>query len=162
MHTKLNWKKGFLKSTYMIFSAGKLVGSMKENMWKNSAVGELNGQSVSFITHGFIKQETQIIDSANRAIIGKITYNSLRTSAEISYKGNSYHWKNENWTHSKWSLYSFDGKQIAYKGSNNKGVLDSNIEDELLILTGLFIANYFWQSMIAIFIVLYILLIASN
>jgi len=135
---------------------------MKENTWKNSAVGELNGQPVSFITHGFFNQETQIIDSINQAIIGRITYNSLRTSAEISYKGNNYHWKNENWTHSRWSLYQHDGKKIAYHGSNTKGELETEIDDNLLVLTGLFVANYFWQSMVAIFIVMYIILIASN
>lgn len=159
---KLNWKKGFFKSTYEIFSSGKLVGNMKENSWKKTAIGALNGHSVSFITHGFFSQETQIIDSTKQVVVGKITYNSLRTSAEITYRGNSYQWKNENWAHSRWSLNSMDGKVIAYRGSNSKGELESEVNDELLILTGLYVANHFWQSMIAVFIVLYIVIFASS
>jgi hypothetical protein len=41
METKLNWEKGFFKNTYEIYSGDKNIGKLKENVWSNTAIGEL-------------------------------------------------------------------------------------------------------------------------
>lgn len=42
METKLNWKKGFFKETFELYSNAELIGTLKENSWKQTAYGELN------------------------------------------------------------------------------------------------------------------------
>ena len=47
---KYNWKKGFLKSAYQIYSNDRLVGSLKENHWRMTAEAELNGKKFYYRT----------------------------------------------------------------------------------------------------------------
>ena len=156
------WKKPFLSSTYTIYSGDKLVGKLRENSWTNSAEGELYGEKFSFKTNGIFNQITSILSQANNEVIGSITYNTFRTSAQILNQHQVLNWKNLNWGHSKWQLTENSASMINYSGSSFKGEIDSDTEDPLLILSGLFIANYFWQSLVAIFMVLFIIFVAVN
>jgi hypothetical protein len=161
METKLNWKKGFFKETYEIYSNGGLVGTLKENIWKQIAYGELNGKRVIFKTHGFLKQETQIIDSSSNSNIGKITYNSWMTKATIEYTNKVANWKYENPWNTKWSISNSEGVQIRYQGSSSKGTIEYQGQDDLLILSGLFVINYYWQISIAVIIAVFIPIFTS-
>ena len=157
METILNWKKGIFKSSYKIYSGENFVGSLKENSWTNSAEGELNGKKYSFKTKGILKQETQIIDSDNN-IIGKITYNTWMTKAQIEIQNRIINWEYDNLWMSKWSLLSSEGIEIKYSGSSRKGVIESNTGDELILLSGLFVTNYYWQMTFVLMFLLFMLL----
>lgn len=156
-----HWKKGFLKNNTEIFSNGNLVGSYLEKYFSQSATGELLGKKYIFQTHGLFRQKTSIRDGHNNKPIGEITYNTLKTTANITLDGKVYQWKNENWNHSRWKLYN-NRLQISYRGSSFKGEVVTDIEDPLLILTGFFIANFYWQTVVAIVMVLFIILMASR
>ena len=41
-------------------------------------------------------------------------------------------------------------------GSWTKGEIDSNVNDELMVLCGLFVTNYYWQMIIATLIAVFI------
>ncbi len=156
------WKKPFLSSTYTIYTGDKFVGKLRENSWTNSAEGELYGEKFSFKTRGFVNQTTSIFSQANNEVIGSITYNTFRTSAQIINQNRVLIWKNVNWRHSKWQIIENSASMINYSGSSFNGEIDSDTEDPLLILSGLFIANYFWQSLVAIFMVLFIIFVVLN
>jgi len=156
METKLEWKKGIFKETFEIYSNGLLVGTLKENTWKQIAYGELNGSKVIFKTHGFFKQETQIIDPDTDNIIGKITYNSWKTKAAIEYFQKLANWQYDNAWNTKWSISNSEGLQIQYQGSSSKGTIEHQTQDNELILSGLFITNYYWQISIAVIIAIFI------
>ena len=156
METKLNWKKGIFKETFEIYSNGALVGTLKENIWKQIAYGELNGEKVIFKTHGYFKQETQIIDPSTNSNIGKITYNSWMTKATIEYTNKVANWKYDNAWNTKWSISNSEGVQIRYQGSSSKGTIEHQTRDDLLILSGLFVINYYWQISIAVIIAVFI------
>ena len=158
MNTILNWEKGILVSRYKIYSEGNFVGSLKENSWSNSAEGELNGKKYSFKTKGILKQETQIIDSDNN-IIGEITYNTWMTKAQIKIQNKAINWKYDNLWSSKWSLSSSEGIEINYSGSSTKGEIESNTGDELILLSGLFVTNYYWQLTFIVIVVLFMMFI---
>ncbi len=162
MKTKLNWKKRFFGSTNEIFSGETRIGKLTEKTWTQSADAEMKGEKYQFLTKGFLNKETLIIDATNKMIIGKITYNSFRTIAQIEYRNKQYSWKSHNWINSKWSLTNNEDVQIEYSGGPFKGRLETDSDEFGLILTGLFVSNYFQQSMVAIFIVMYIVLFASN
>jgi hypothetical protein len=161
MPTFLNWKKGFLKRTYVITSEGRTVGTLEENRLNKSAKAELFGNKYSYKTDGIFNQVTEIFRLSDHKVLGRITYSTLRTSAQFEYQDKSYYWKTENWNHSRWRLYTKDESLIEYRGSASRGELTASNADDVLMLTGLFIANYFWQNVVAIMVVLFIIIILN-
>ena len=156
MKTFLNWKRGIFSNTYRIFSDNSQVGKLKEKAWTQSADGELNGKKYSFKTKGLFKQETQIIDSESGSLIGKITYNSWKTKARIEYSGKVVNWKYNNAWNTKWSLFNSEGIHIHYHGSSIKGNMESDNQNDMLALAGLYITNYYWEMSIPIIIAVFI------
>ena len=69
-------------------------------------------------------------------------------------------WKYENFWNTKWSVFNPEGINIEYSGSMTRGKIDSNVDDALLLLSGLFVPNYYWQmtmvALLAVFIPLWI------
>lgn len=156
MEPKLSWKKGFFDSTYKIYSDGVVIGSLKDKTLSQSAEGEFNGKTYTFKTKGFIKQTTQIIDSQSNEIIGEIAYNSWMTKANIRILDKSINWKYDNLWNTKWSISNTEGIQINYSGSSGSGKIESNTNEGLLLLTGLFVTNYYWQMTLTIIIAAFI------
>jgi hypothetical protein len=163
MKSILTWKKGIFKNTFEIYSSDSLIGTLKENSWKQTATGELNGTKISFRTKGFFTPETEISDSERNNPIGKITYNTWKTKATIEYNNKSAEWKYDNFLNTKWSLSNSEGVMLQYNGSFSKGEIEVFKQDEILLLAGLFITNYFWQisSMVILAVLLPLWITAS-
>ena len=156
------WRKPFLNFTYRFYSRGKLIGKMIENHWKRSAVTEWNEARYKFQTVGVFNQETRVTDTETGEELAHITYNTFSSKATISLKQEDYQWKNLNWNHSKWQLSGNKGARIIYHGSSFQGDIESQTENPLLILAGFFVASYFWQNLVAIFMVLFIIFFVAN
>lgn len=159
MKTILSWRKGFFTSNYEIFSAGQPIGLLKEKSFQQKAEGNLNGRIVTFKTSGFFKQETEITDTSLQKVIGKITFNSWKTKAEIELEGKKLVWQYDNAWNSKWSISDSTGTLARFITNSKGGDIEAVSFDEILILTGLYITNYFQQStvlvvLIALFVVL--------
>jgi hypothetical protein len=156
MKTILNWKKGLFKSIYEIFSDSILVGYMNERSWTQSSHGELYGEKYYFRIKGFFKQEIEVFNNDNSNPIARITYNSWMTKSKIEYSGKTYFWKFDNFWGTSWSLYNAEGLQIKYNCSSSRGRIEYDLKDNLLVLTGLYINNYYRQTtlvtMIAVFL----------
>ena len=150
MQTKLSWKKNLLSNLYNIYSNDQHVGTLKEKTFSQTTNAELNGKKYIFQTRGFIKQYTEIIDPLENKVIGKITYNNWATKATISINYQLILWKYDNLWSTRWSIYNADGINIKYAGSSSKGQIDSNTDDALLLLTGLFVTNFYWQMSLAV------------
>lgn len=163
MNSIINWKKGIFKNTFEIYSSDTLIGTLKENSWKQTATGELNGTKISFRTKGFFTPETEISDTERNIPIGKITYNTWKTKATIEYNNKSAEWKYDNFMNTKWSLSNSNGVMLRYSGSFSKGEIEVLTHDEILLLSGLFITNYFWQisSMVILAVLLPMWITAS-
>jgi hypothetical protein len=145
MKTTLSWKKGLMNRNFKIFSGENRVGSLKVNSLTNSGDGELNGKKIQFKTKGFFKQETQIFDLEDKTTIGKIVYNSWLTNARIEYHDNILYWQYDDGGSTKCILNDSDGKQITYQRTSNNGRIELEILNDILVLTGLFITNYYWK-----------------
>lgn len=150
MENTLKWKKGIFKNTYEIISGEKTIGRLREKTWTQSADGEMNGKKYSFKTKGFFKQETQIVDREKETAVGKITYNSWKTRAKIEYKDIVIQWKYTNFWNTKWSLFNSENEIVSYQGSSSKGIILFDDTNELLLLSGLFITNYYWQTTVLV------------
>jgi hypothetical protein len=155
MKTSLQWKKGLFSNIFEILSDGIRIGSLKENSWTQSAFGELYGQKFSFKTKGFFNQVTQIYDM-NNSLVGKITYGVFRTQTKIESSNEIYTWKVNNMWSTKWSLVNSKGLQISYFGCSTKGKIENELQDDFLVLTGLYISNYYLQASIAVMMVVFL------
>ena len=161
METKLNWKKGLFKNIYEIYSDDKKIGYLRDRSLSQSSDGELNGEKYRFKTNGFFKQETLIFYSESDTHIAKIAYNSWMTKARIEYSGTVYKWSLDNFWSTKCSLKSPDGLKIEYTSSCSNGGIESDISNNLLILTGLFVKNYYLQMSVVLLLVVFIPLITT-
>ena len=156
MNTNLKWKKSLFSSTYSIYSNDQLIGKLKDKSFSQTAYGELNGKKYIFKTKGFFKQHTEIFDNKDNKLIGEITYNNWMTKASLLVNNKKTNWKYDNLWNTKWSIFDSEGIEIKYTGSSTSGQIDSNSDDSLLLLSGLFVTNYYWQVTIAVLIAVFI------
>jgi hypothetical protein len=161
MKTTLIWNKGFFKKTYGIYSNNSPVGKLVENSWCSSADGEINNKKYQFKTQGFFKQKTQIIDTENNSILGTIAYNSIMSRATIEYSGQIAYWRCNNIWNTKFSITDNAGNLISYNGSSSNGKLEFDQPNDLLVLTGLFVTNYYWQMTVVSLIILFVPIFAA-
>jgi len=146
MKTILNWKKGAFKSACQIYSdENRIIGVLHENNCSLSAEGELNGKKYLFKSKGFFNPVTQIIDVANNVVIGKITYNSWMTKARIEYDDSILNWRYDSCWASKWSIFGTTDILLHGRSSFCKGNIEFNRQNDLFVLTGLFISRYYFQ-----------------
>lgn len=162
--TLLSWKKDFLGSMTTIYSGAKHIGSLREDSLSQKGSGVLNGSHYQFNNIGFFNPYTQIIDVKAGKEVGKITYNAMRTKATILYHGKVYEMKYNNIWNTKWMIFDREEMRLDYQGSSTKGSVSATSADELLLLAGLFISNYYWQTsiaiMVAVFVPIYVTLLS--
>lgn len=158
----LHWKKRFFDHTTTIHSADGEIGYLKENSWKQRAEGKVNNRSYAYRTRGFINQVTEILDPSTDYTVGKIEYNTWRNKATLTYLDQSFHWQYDNTWQSRWSITDEQGLNISFQGNLQKGSIEGEDLNEFLILTGLFVTNYYAQATIAIFVAIFIPIIASQ
>lgn len=139
------WKKGFFSDTYKVFSEDTLLFTLKENPFTQKALAIINGHKYGFQTKGILKHNTGIIDKVEDKVIGNITYNTWKSKAEITLNNQIYTWQYDNVWCTKWSLLEND--KVIIKGANStaKGKIESNSDNDLLLLTALFVHSYFVQ-----------------
>ncbi|MCK3683360.1 hypothetical protein [Maribellus sp. YY47] len=68
----------------------------------------------------------------------------------------SVNWKYDNVWNTKWSLFDHEGIEIKYAGSSTNGRIESNSDDALLLITGLFVTNYYWQVSVGIMLAIFL------
>ena len=162
MLTELNWKKKLITNDYTIYQNGQQAGKLIETSFSKSAKAELNDHQYSFITTGFFKHKTEIRDERKHKIVGEITYNTWMNKATITINGKDSHWKYNNFWNTQWSIQNYQGIEINYCGSSTSGNIQTNTEDALLIISGLFITNQSWQTSIIVLFIIFIPIFLSN
>ena len=161
MNSIIHWKKPIFNNASSIYSADGKIGELTENQWKQTAEGELNNRKYSYRTRGFINQLTEIVDPASKDIVGKIEYNTWKSSATITYLDQSFHWKYDNPWQTRWSITDKLGVSTNFQGNQLKGSIEGPDLSEFLVLTGLFITNYYIQSTIVIMVAIFVPIITT-
>ncbi len=156
MNSILNWKRGVFSTTCHIFSGEESIGYLKSSSFKQISEGGIREKKYQFRTKGLFKQETTIIDAEKGVEIGKISYNSMMSKATIRFADRSVSWKYDNGWQTKWSFYNDKGILMKFAGGSSKGSIEYDDQDDLLVLTGLFVTNYYQQAMIAIMVAVFI------
>lgn len=145
METHFTWKAKFFTNSYEIFQYDNVIGRLKRAGWKRISDGELHGRKVQFQNKGFFNQEFLITDPVNNSPLGNIIFNTWRTKASITLQDKVYNFQFENLFHSKWSITNQNGNLVRYDARIKHGVIISYTDNEMLILTGLYIRDYLKQ-----------------
>lgn len=152
----LNWKRGAFSTTCRIFSGEKSIGELTNSAFKQTAHGIIHNRRFLFKTKGLFKQETQIFDGGSQQLLGNITYNAWMTKATIQFTDRTLFWKYDNGWQTRWSLYDDQGTLMKFAGGSSKGTIECEEEDDLLVLTGMYVTNYYQQAMIAVIVAVFI------
>ena len=153
MKPSLTWTKGVFNNLHKIYSDGNLIGEIKEKALSQSAKGSIRGREYLFRTHGYFNQKTEIIDRTDNQVVGEIQFNSWKSKATIALNGKIINWKYDNLWNTQWSLSDSDGTVMKFNSSITKGQIDAGQDDELLVLTGLFVKNYYMQTAFFVFFI---------
>jgi len=157
MKSTLHWKSPFFSNSFQIHSGSDLIGMLKENPWKQTAYGEINGKKFNFVTKGFFSQETLVFNADTAELLATISFNSWHTKASVIFPGGkTYTWQYNNFWNTRWSITDYKETFIQYQGSSGKGSIESDTPDDMLTLVGLFITNYYWQITVAVLLIIMI------
>lgn len=138
------WKKKFFSPTYELFISDNKIGELKQNMFSETVYGKINNSNYKFKKKGIFSSKIEIIDLKSKNLIGKIKFNSLGNKGDIFINQQKTEWKSDSFWGNKWSIRKNNKKLIEYKTSNlNKGNIKSTIENDLLLILGLFSFNYY-------------------
>lgn len=162
MNSVLHWKKSIFSKTCTIHSADGEIGQLTENSWKQSAEGVVNNRRYSYRTRGFFNQVTEIVDPSTAYPVGKIEYNTLKNKATLTYLDHTFYWHYDNLLQSRWSITDEQGLNISFQGNLQKGSIEGEDLNEFLILSGLFVTNYYVQSTIVILVAIFVPIIATQ
>jgi len=76
--------------------------------------------------------------------------------ASININGQKFDLKYDNIWNTKWSISSLNETQIRYNSSTTTGQIESKTDNQLLILSGLYVANYYLQMTLAVLLIVFI------
>lgn len=155
MSTNYYWRKNLFSELYSIYSNEDLIGTLEEKLFSNSAMGSLNRKEYTFIKRGFLKQNIDIVDNLTNKVIGTIRFSGLMTKAYLTINDESYLWKYDNFSGTKWTVLNSEGIKINYTSSFTSGLIFSETNDDLLILSGLYVSNYYFQVSMSFIILLF-------
>ncbi|MBN2863815.1 MAG: hypothetical protein JXN62_11670 [Bacteroidales bacterium] len=145
MQIHFTWKTKFFSREYEIYLYDQPAGKLNKQGWSRKSYGEMNGRKVAFEVKRIFKPLTDIIDLENNSVIGSIIIFPWKRKSTVIYQEKEYLWKFDNFWNTRWSMEDKKGNRIKYHSRFLKGNIDSYISDEVLILSGFFLRNYFIQ-----------------
>jgi hypothetical protein len=145
METQYKWKTRFFSNKLEILQYENPVGGINNKAFSRSASGTLNGKEMLFVIRGFFRQETNILNASDESVMAEVLISAWKSRATIKYNGKEYFWQHENFWNTKWSISNENGAVVKYHSFTSGGDITAYTTDEVLILAGLFIKNYFRQ-----------------
>jgi hypothetical protein len=156
MERHLTWTKGLFESTYQVFENGQIKNSLFFETWKNEARSIGQSETIFFKTTGFLESTTLIVNE-KAAVLGTITFTFLQTKANVILTDGTHYSCDfsNNWL-SKWMVTDSKAKQIIYDSNTSSGNINTNTDDELMLLTGLFFREYYGRTIMLFIVFLFI------
>ena len=151
MEKVVTWTKGLFESSYQIFCNGEICGSLIFETWSNHAFGIMRKNNYRFRAKGFADNSTVIL-GLNDEPIGEIKFQIWQAKAVISLKGQAdFYWKYSNNWLNQWAMSNNQTTTLNYKSSRGKGfVVGNNLDDELALLIGIYIQEYYARVFFAV------------
>ncbi|WP_128547143.1 hypothetical protein [Larkinella soli] len=160
MEKQLHWVKEVFSRDVVIMDGTRVVGGMHRDLLSWDMDAYLNEARIRFDVKGFLVHSVNIHDkNAGDATIGRIEFNWFRSAVVSLGPGEIYTWKRENFMMNEWSLLAENadpeaGNEIVHYNRIRTFFPDEGdielVRDtpnaEILILTGLFVRNYFLRK----------------
>ncbi|MCY7357612.1 MAG: hypothetical protein LH609_09090 [Rudanella sp.] len=157
MTAKLNWTKEAFSREVVITSNGQTVGGMHRNLLERDVEASLNKTHIKFDVMGFLLHSVNIHDlGANNQIIGTITFRFGKRAELQLANGDRYTWKRHNILMRDWDMIREGATDAADREVVNYHLTRQFLSDhgdisvdtgvpqlDVVILTGLFVRNYF-------------------
>lgn len=162
MEQILNWSKGAFDSNYHVLKDGLLRFSLNFSSFKNSAIATTQKGIYLLKSSGFSNPETILLNNQNE-VLAKIQYDLLGFKAKITFKsGEQFDWSFQNSWLSRWSLNNHTDKQVLFSASSGRGIINSNVDDDILVFCGLFIREFFARILFLFIIAVLFLFFFKN
>lgn len=157
MERKLSWTKDAFSRDVIITENGQAVGKMHRNVFERDVEASLNAVHLQFDVTGFLLHSVNIHDLTNdNQIIGRIEFSFGKRAALILESGGTYHWKRHNVLMRDWNMIrdgntdTPDQEVVSYALTQqfltDHGDITTEVtvpDRDIVILTGLFVRNYF-------------------
>lgn len=159
MNRKLSWTKQAFSRDVIIMQADQVAGGMHRDLLSNDVEAYLHKTRLRFDVTGFLVHSVNLHDmNADNQLIGQI---ELRFGKQVELTltgGDSYRWKRHNVLMREWDMIretpdglpekeivSYDLTRKFFEDHGDIEVDESGIVPnvDVVILTGLFIRNYF-------------------
>lgn len=143
MEQFLTWTKGTFESNYQIFQEGQIKTSLVFDNWKNEARTLFSSTNLLFRANGIFDTTVQVLgDDGN--FLGNINFEMWQTRATITLKdGEQAAFAFAGSWYTQWSITDAKGTQISYQSNSNSGRIHANTDDQMLLIIGLFIREYY-------------------
>ncbi|MCZ4244241.1 hypothetical protein [Pedobacter punctiformis] len=152
MEQTLIWRKGLFDSNYQVYAGGLLKFSLSFSSWKNSAIATTKEGIFLLKSNSLSNSETIILNNKSE-ILGRVVYDLLSFKATIILStGEQFDWSYQNSWLSRWTLNNRSDKQIIFSSSSGSGIINSNINEDLLLIIGLYVREYY-SRLISLFII---------
>lgn len=153
MKTQLTFKRDPFSGKYRFYKEQRKIGELRNiNILDSKFYGSLEGNNYMFHTRGFFQKNTDIWDPDNGQQIGSITYNIWGTRATLQVSGRTYQWRSANPFYTRWYIQEADYRwNTVHKGPSG-GRIAYEPENEWMVLTGFFVAEYFTQWLVITFL----------
>ncbi len=150
MDKGITWTKGVFDSSYQIFSDGQICGNLIFETWNNHALGIMSQKNYHFRTKGFSDITTTIYGDNNEEL-GTITFHLWQFRAVIALKNQTpFTWNYSNSWLSSWNLSNHHDTHMHFRASSGSGtVTGANLDNELALIAGLYIKEFFSRILVA-------------
>ncbi|MGQ1910140.1 hypothetical protein ACT3CE_10155 [Marinifilum sp. RC60d5] len=145
----LIWKKSIFTNTYKIYSESKEIGQLTKHKFSAWSEAEMNGKKFKYYSKGFFKRSSEIYDESD-VKIGDIKFTAWKRKAEIHLNSNYQYWRYNTLFNTKWVMQNDKQIQINSSANTFSGSIETNAEDEISILTGLFVTNHYRENIIPV------------
>ena len=157
MEKVLNWRKGLFDSNYQVWENTFLKFSINFSSFKNSAMATTQEGIYWLRSDGYSNPETRIFSQKNE-LLAVIRYDWINFKAKIvCTSGDEFDWSYQNSWLSRWSINNHKDKQAIYNSSSGGGLIHSNVEDDLVIVAGLFIREYYSRILYLFLIIIFLI-----
>jgi len=158
----IRWKKDLFSSNYKLLKDGNIRGYINCNPFSRKITCGMGDKKFIVKEAGFLNCNSIIYAAESRAEIGQIHYNFWRTKANlILQSGKVYDWTYTNFSSTRWKL-SGENVEINYADKCTSGeVVSSTTDEELFILSGLLIRNYYVYQLTITLLVVFIVIFST-
>jgi hypothetical protein len=160
--TKLEWKNEFFSNQTTITKNNKKIGILESLRFSDTTKLEVQAKKYVFKKKGFLSNEFLIKDSLEKKTIGTIKYELFKTQATLKLDEKFFIWKQNGFWKRSWILTDTKNIICKYSKTSSGGQIEAFNDDYLLILTGLFITNYYLRTFILFLIIILIPIIIRN